>query len=185
MTNLTNTDKAGLTDAEYAVLGLLADGESSGYDLGKLAEPNVDLILAPTKSRIYAVLPRLLERGLVSEREVTQERRPDKRLYRLTKAGRDELKAWLNDTGTPLHRDLLLLKLFFGRHADPAALLEQVRAFREAKERELERLADYGHRNLKHPAGVFRNLTVGFGLDVTQSSITWASEAIRTLGELL
>jgi hypothetical protein len=91
----------------------------------------------------------------------------------------------LNDTGTPLNRDLLLLKLFFGRHADPAALLEQVRAFREAKERELELLADYGHQNLKHPAGVFRNLTVGFGLDLTQSSITWASEAIRTLGELL
>jgi len=57
VTNLAATKKEPrLTEAEYAVLGLLADGQSSGYDLSKRAEGSVDLILAPTKSRIYVAL---------------------------------------------------------------------------------------------------------------------------------
>jgi DNA-binding PadR family transcriptional regulator len=184
MTNLVTTKKSRLTEAEYAVLGLLADGQSSGYDLSKRAEASVDLIMAPTKSRIYAVLPRLLNRGLVSHRDVAQKRRPDKRLYRLTKGGRIALEAWLNDTSKPQHRDLLLLKLFFGRYADPNALLRQVQAFRDEKERELEFLADRAQENLTRPGGAFRNLTVACGIDLARTSIDWADRTIVTLGEL-
>ena len=184
MTNLATTNSQRLTEAEYAVLGLLADGQSSGYDLSKRAEDSVDLILAPTKSRIYAVLPRLLNRGLVSHRDIAQKRRPDKRLYHLTKTGRTALEAWLNDTSKPLHRDLLLLKLFFGRYADPNALLQQVQVFRDEKKRELEFLADRGQENLAHPAGAFRNLTVALGIDFARTSIAWADRTIATLGEL-
>jgi len=185
VTNLAATKKEPrLTEAEYAVLGLLADGQSSGYDLSKRAEGSVDLILAPTKSRIYAVLPRLLNRRLVSHRDVAQKRRPDKRLYRLTKAGRIALEAWLNDTRKPLHRDLLLLKLFFGRYADPNALVQQVEVFRDEKKRELEFLTDRGRENLDHPDGAFRNLTVACGVDLARTSIVWAEHTIGTLGEL-
>jgi len=181
MTNLATTTEQRLTEAEYAVLGLLADGQSSGYDLSKRAENSVDLILAPTKSRIYAVLPRLLNRGLVSHRDIAQKRRPDKRLYRLTKTGRIALETWLNDRSRPLHRDLLLLKLFFGRYADLNALLQQVQAFRDEKERELEFLEDRGHENLTHPDGAFRNLTVACGIDIARTSIAWADRTIATL----
>jgi PadR family transcriptional regulator, regulatory protein AphA len=188
MTNLKETSEAGatLTEAEYAVLGLLSLGEASGYDLSKEAEHNVDLILAPTKSRIYAVLPPLLERRFVSERIVLQERRPDKRLYRLTKKGRAALGAWLNETDGPLHRDLLLLKLFFGELADPVALLDQLRRFRGQKEHELELLAGYEQANLDRPGhqGVFRNFTVACGRQLARASIDWADRTITVLEEI-
>src|SRR5918911_687736 len=135
MTNPIENDQRAttLSESEYAVLGLLAFlGESSGYDLGRWATRAVDLILAPTKSRIYAVLPRLMKRGYVSEQTVRQDRRPDKRLYRLTEDGERVFVAWLNDTTKALHRDVVLLKLFFGQFADPRALLEQVRRLRDA-----------------------------------------------------
>jgi DNA-binding PadR family transcriptional regulator len=118
---------------------------------------------------------------LVSHRDIAQKRRPDKRLYRLTKTGRIALETWLNDRSRPLHRDLLLLKLFFGRYADLNALLQQVQAFRDEKERELEFLEDRGHENLTHPDGAFRNLTVACGIDIARTSIAWADRTIATL----
>lgn len=166
-----------LTDAEYGVLGLLTLGESSGYDLARCARQNVDLILAPAKSRIYAVLPRLEQRGLVSRREVAQSSRPDKQVYSLTDSGRAELERWLGETGERLTLDQLLLKLFFGHLADPAALLEQVRAYRSAKEEELRVLQGHAKANLADPGALFRNLTVACGLELAEASIRWATAA--------
>src|SRR6187200_2014064 len=77
-----------LTATEAAVLGLLADGEQSGYDLRRCAERSVGYFWAPARSQIYAVLPRLVEAGLARRRHVRQDTRPDKRLYRITAAGR-------------------------------------------------------------------------------------------------
>jgi DNA-binding PadR family transcriptional regulator len=181
MTNRFRTSS--LSDAQYAVLGLLTHGERSGYDLSKLAEGNVDLILAPTKSHIYSVLPQLLHRGLVARRDVTQQRRPDKQVYRLTAAGRTALTQWLNDTSRFVHRDQLLLKLFFGSHADTAALLEQVQAFLHAKHDELGLLDGIGEELRDDPAAdaFFRRLTVACGLDLTRAQARWAERAAREL----
>ena len=48
---------ADATRTELAVLGLLAwAGESSGYELHKLAGRSVGFIWAPARSQLYAVL---------------------------------------------------------------------------------------------------------------------------------
>lgn len=181
MTNLIRTIK--LTEAQWAVLGLLSLGECSGYDLSKQAEHNVNLILAPTKSRIYAVLPELLARGYVSRREVSQRGRPDKQLYRLTRSGRKAFEEWLNDTTPPVKREPLLLKLFFGTQADAEALLEQVREFRRGKDEELAVLARHDQVNLADPSdvGFFRTVTVACGLELARVQIKWADRTARAL----
>jgi len=84
------------TDA--ALLGLLTQGgELSGYDLQRQAESSGGFFWAPAKSRIYAVLPQLVERGFATSREVVQTGRPNKQLYRVTKAGRAALQLWLEE----------------------------------------------------------------------------------------
>src|SRR5436189_964956 len=106
----------GLSDTEYAVLGLLTLGERSGYELDKLARRSIGYFWRPAKSKIYAILPRLVERGLARGSIVAQAGRPDKQLYRLTPRGSRALKDWL-DRDEPIvgvARDGLLLKLFFG-----------------------------------------------------------------------
>src|SRR3954447_16921321 len=106
-----------LSDTEYAVLGLLTFGERSGYELDKLAGRSIGYFWRPAKSKIYAILPRLVERGLAKSSTVVQERRPDKTLYRITRQGRHALRAWLASEPPPgghPGRNPLLLKLFFG-----------------------------------------------------------------------
>jgi DNA-binding PadR family transcriptional regulator len=98
----------------HAVLALLDDGDSYGYELRAQFQQLVgpqwgDLNIG----HLYQVLERLVRDGLVTKREVEQQRRPDKVVYRITRSGRDELQDWLK---TPFvrsggYRDDFFLKL--------------------------------------------------------------------------
>jgi DNA-binding PadR family transcriptional regulator len=175
--------KAGrLSVTECCVLGLLADREQSGYDLNKFAQRSVGLIYAPAKSRIYAVLPRLLERGFVRRRAIAQERRPDKHIYRITAAGRASLADWLNDTSRPQSRPLLLLKVFFGAEADPDALAEQLRNRREQVAAELEMLEEIESTLIPaRESTFFQLLTVDWGLAIDPVEVKWIDRTLRRL----
>jgi PadR family transcriptional regulator, regulatory protein AphA len=172
----------GLTPTEYAVLGLLTRGEKSGYDLQKSAEQSVGYFWTPAKSRIYAVLPRLVDAGLVRRREVAQTGRPNKQLYRLTKAGEDALRRWIAEE--PLEpetsRNTLLVKLFFGDLADPEAALGHIRQRRAEAEQlkaELEAMDAEGRDDL------YPWLTRLYGLEYAKAIIRWAKAAERALAE--
>jgi len=124
-----------LTTTEAAILGLVAEGEVSGYDLQRRVERGVGYFWKPARSQIYAVLPRLVERGLAVGRRVRQDRRPDKHLYRITPDGLAALREWLELA--PLEPDaerILLIKLFFAKHADPEVIRRFVRELRAKAE---------------------------------------------------
>jgi DNA-binding PadR family transcriptional regulator len=85
-----------LTTTEAAVLALLAiEGERSAYDLTKLVAQAIAHVWSPARSGLYAVLPRLVKDGLAQRRVAAQSSRPDKQLYRGTRAGRRALDDWL------------------------------------------------------------------------------------------
>jgi PadR family transcriptional regulator AphA len=178
------TEAAVLTATESAVLGLLSSGEQSGYDLKKRADSSVGYFWAPTKSRIYAILPRLVEAGLVRRRDVRQHGRPDKQLYRLTADGRRALVAWIKEYPLEPGHDsnLLLLKLFFGELAGPESLIDQVRAHREAVERFRAELQTI---DAEPPRGdhddLYPRLTRLYGLGWADFAIAWAKAAEREL----
>ena len=119
----------------HAVLGLLEDGPSYGYEL----KANLESAIGPqfgelNIGHIYQVLDRLVRDGLVSGREVTQRTRPDKVVYRSTKAGRLELERWLAEPSLRRagYRDDFFLKLFVASRSDAERVREVVRVQREA-----------------------------------------------------
>ena len=64
--NATGRRLRATTTTEAAVLALLAlNGEQSGYDLLKHVTRSIGHIWAPAKSQLYALLPRLVQDGLV------------------------------------------------------------------------------------------------------------------------
>ena len=179
-------DRSVATRTELAVLGLLAwSGESSGYELHKLAGRSVGFIWAPARSELYAVLKRLDAAGLVSGRHVVQADRPDKRIFSLTDAGMATLRGWLDrvEPIEPEDRDGVLLKLFFGAFGDPDAGLRQLLDYRERVERrlatyrEIERTFD-GERGT--PA-LQRLQSLRLGIALMQASLAWADETLQAL----
>jgi PadR family transcriptional regulator AphA len=176
-----------LTLTEYAVLGLLGQLERpiSGYDLKKRVENSVGYIWQPSKTQLYAVLPRLVQAGLATHREVAQRGRPNKQLYRINGPGRGAMREWLDrdeDTSDP-DRSVLVLKLFFGRQGSRDALVRQVEAFREAF---TLRLATYermwrGEDESGGYSDEFTRQTLRYGIVRARAAIDWAD---AVLGEL-
>jgi DNA-binding PadR family transcriptional regulator len=102
-------------------------------------------------SQLYAEPARLVELGLLAEEQEESGRR--RRIYSLTRAGRDALDEWLRQpTGEPTQiRDIGLLKLFFGEQLDDdevvalARAQEQSHRDRLAVYEALERTIDHLH----------------------------------------
>src|SRR5262252_689724 len=108
----TRTTAPPVTATEVAVLGLLADGERSGYDLLRAAERSVGFFWTPAKTQLYAVLRKLVENGFATARHVRQSDRPDKTLYRVTDAGLDRLRTGLEEVTTTVNKNPLELRIF-------------------------------------------------------------------------
>jgi DNA-binding PadR family transcriptional regulator len=138
----------------HAVLALLADGSSHGYELKTNFEESIgpqwgDLNIG----HLYQVLDRLVRDGLVTKQDVPQTARPDKTVYELTDAGRDELDRWLE---TPFarqagYRDDFFLKLFASSRLGRKAVAKVVSAQREAYLGELASLAELRARHEGDP----------------------------------
>jgi DNA-binding PadR family transcriptional regulator len=163
-----------LTTTEGVVLGLLSEGERSGYDLLKRAEGSVAHMWSPAKSQLYAVLPRLVAAGLATRRDVRQTARPDKQVYRLTRAGRAAVREWL-ETAPPKSWDELLLKVFFAKLSSRTALLRQLDDY-EAQQRAM--LDAY---QAISPATRHGALTLEYGLELVPVRLAWLDKARREL----
>jgi PadR family transcriptional regulator AphA len=125
----------------YALLGLLARGALSGYDLARQMRRPVGYFWQARHSQIYPALARLEARGLVAHHVVEQHDRPDKKVYALTEAGRAALGAWVTaPLEEPPVRDELVLRAYSVWLADPGAAAA---LFREHGRRHEARLAQY------------------------------------------
>ena len=144
----TPTRTIELTTTEAVALGVLAEGERSGYDLLKRVESSVGHIWSPAKSQLYAVLPRLVESGLARRRMVRQTSRPDKQLYRLTPAGKQAVRAWL-EHASPRSFDELMLKVFFAKLVPRAGLPDDVRTVGERVHPDRIRMKDTPVRGIE------------------------------------
>jgi DNA-binding PadR family transcriptional regulator len=166
----------GLTPTGRVILGMVALGKRTGYDIKQLVDRSVRFFWAASYGQIYPELRRLEEQGLIAGHDQPSGGRA-RTVYALTDAGRRALEEWLGgDLGVHWElRDEGMLKLFFSDFTDPEHRLQNVRAMREGFERKLEQLktlqADGG------PVNTGPALTLELGLGMTQSLIDWCRNA--------
>lgn len=121
---------------EYAILGFLSYHPFTGYDLKKAFDSSVRHFWPADQSQIYRTLADLTDRGWAEMKVVEQTDRPDRKVYRITKVGRDALRKWLLLPQPPKdNRNALMVQIFFaGQLSDAEALpifervAEQLRA---------------------------------------------------------
>ncbi|GAA1303158.1 PadR family transcriptional regulator [Planotetraspora silvatica] len=111
----------------HAVLAALLDEELSGYQLTKAFDLGVANFWHAQPQQLYAELTRLEQDGLVTGREVVQETRPNKRLFRVTDAGLAELEHFTALAAKPSFiRDDLLVKVQAADHVDTETLIARL-----------------------------------------------------------
>jgi PadR family transcriptional regulator, regulatory protein AphA len=174
--------ESSLTTTEGAVLGLVAFGEASGYDLARLAASTVAHIWTPSQSQIYKTLPRLAARSLTRTREVEQRGRPDKAVYRITRKGSGGLRRWLDEVeDEPTNgRVVFPLKLFFCDFASPGTAQAQLAAYRGYLVRRLERYEQLRGGDLRFE-GDLTGHVLRHGIVRVKATLGWIEETAAAL----
>jgi DNA-binding PadR family transcriptional regulator len=162
------------------ILGLLAIGPRSGYEIKTTVDRSTRFFWAASYGQIYPELRRLEAEGLVEGEDAPTGGR-SRRIYRLTRAGRRELEAWLQSEGwlTFELRDESLLRLFFADvlpHEDALQLLE---GRRRGHEHYLAQLRAIDARPGEDPP--FADLVLRWGIAFNEWGIRWCTEQLDRL----
>jgi DNA-binding PadR family transcriptional regulator len=120
-----------LSPTAYVILGMLRTGPKSGYEVKALVDHSTRFFWAASYGQIYPELRRLASAGLIEGTAAPRDGRR-RTVYKLTPAGRKELRAWLRKPPTTFEtRDEGLLKLFFAGALPPREAVNTLRTMRE------------------------------------------------------
>jgi DNA-binding PadR family transcriptional regulator len=132
-------DAKELTTTSYAILGLLAIGEWTTYELAQQMQRSLRNFWPRAERRIYDEPKLLVAHGLAQARTEHTGRRP-RTIYAITPKGRAALRAWLAQPGAgPSLEFEALLKVFLADQGDKQALLANLRGIRTWAEEEHRR----------------------------------------------
>ena len=178
-----------------AVMVALASGESSGYELSKRFDHSVANFWPASRQQIYRELDRLEADGLATAHRVRQEKRPDKRVFSLTTAGRAEIDEFIRAPTAPtMVRDDLLVKVAGLNEANRDDVVAAVRdrlAHHEEKLDAYVQLRDASLAGVSEEAflaggpgtpGLGPYLTLKRGIAFERGSVRWAREVLELLG---
>ncbi len=168
----------------HGLLGLLADGPASGYDLLKIFDRSLAFIWPATQSQLYGELNRLADDGLIIVSDEGPRRRKE---YTITAAGRAELEHWLTDVEPDrIRRNDAMLRVFFLGTLQP----DQAKAYLEREatvHHDLEQLLTDVARNTDWDAATFNRygqLVLESGIRYAHTQAEWARWAAAKVDEL-
>ncbi len=185
------------TKDRYAILGMLSHHELSGYDLRERIMNTIGFFWPDLKySRIYPTLKKLEAEYLVSSKKVSDpdDKRPDKRIYKITAGGTDALEEWVSeplDVTSSINMfsimQELLLKIYLGGQVESEVSLQNIEKFKQYQ-RTSKKILEGFVDNLEpiidsDPDHKYILQTIKMGLEVSKASMKWANNALKELGE--
>lgn len=125
----------------HLLLGLLIDEPCTGYDLARAMREEIEPVWRAELSQIYPELARLRRAGFVLLRVLGPRRGPRRNLYRITAAGRRELRRWLAEPApVPRVKDEGLARIAFLDLLPPAERQQAVLRQEKTVAEEIRRL---------------------------------------------
>jgi DNA-binding PadR family transcriptional regulator len=172
---------------EHAILVSLAEKSASGYDLARRFDASIGHFWKASHQQIYKVLGRMESDGWVESELVAQGGRPNKKVYVITPAGRDELAVWTSKA-TPIEhlRSEFAVKLRALPFGDAAAIVDDVRVRRRAHEERLAYYAESAARFYPDPDDLRPDEIGGWlvlrgGILAEEAGIAWCDEILQRL----
>jgi PadR family transcriptional regulator, regulatory protein AphA len=170
-----------LSGTGYVILGMLALGVRTGYDIKATVDRSTRFFWAASYGQIYPELRRLEGDGLVEGKSSPTGRRK-RTEYSLTDAGQAELVRWLEAPAqAPELRDENLLKLFFADALPAEQALDHLRQRRLGHQQVLEFLRELDAQPGEDPP--FVDLVLRYGIAYTEFNVAWCEEQEARLRE--
>ena len=177
---------------KHGILGILNYSDMSGYDLMKTFESSLSYFWHVKTSQIYLELDNLSKAGLVISRKEIQDGRPNKNIFSITKAGKEELKNWMTTYSIKKSFNIkneFLMLIFFLNELPKNEALEILEIYKKECSEKMENLkfATENVENFKklysieNNSHIFWSLTVKHGEFCYRAFLEWADFAIDTI----
>jgi DNA-binding PadR family transcriptional regulator len=163
----------------------------AGYDLKKMLDHPIGFFWVAQMSQIYRELNKLEEKGLVKSEIVPQEKRPDRKVYQITKEGKRTFLDWLNKFPVQLSqtsRSRFLMRIFFSSQIKLDELAFQIKRYKKEKEEQLRYLdkveqwiKDYSQEKKLKDHAFYWNLIVKKKYKSINAGIEWADECLQLI----
>jgi DNA-binding PadR family transcriptional regulator len=170
----------------HALLTALRESPCSGYDLAKKFDGTVGFFWSASHQQIYRELTKLEEEAYISALVVQQTNRPDKKVYEVTEAGKNYLRAWIARPSTVAAiKDELLVKLFAGDLVDPSVILGELEHHRAQHQDILDTYKSIEQRFFSDDCQLdvnrrYQYLTLRQGIRLETEWLAWFAEAIAS-----
>jgi DNA-binding PadR family transcriptional regulator len=171
------TRPAGPLSPEYALLGLLRQQPDHGYELHQRLSADLGQVWHISQSQVYNILNRLEAQGYVTATVKKQAHLPDRRLFRLTAAGRRRFDAWFQAPATASVKTIrveFMTRLYFAQRLSPETVPGLIEAQAAEVRAGLERLK--ATLDDHPPEQVFNRLSLEFRLRQLQSVLNWLAD---------
>jgi DNA-binding PadR family transcriptional regulator len=173
----------------YIILGLLGARPMSGYDIKQAFDRALASYWNAGNSQIYTTLKSLNTAKLVEAEIIEQKGRPNRKVYRLTPAGQEELDRWLQEAVPErFTKDDFLTKLFFCGETTDEVALKHLLEHRVSLLKQLEHMEwarqQYATRPTRRPRLLeyqmlvrdYKEATLKADLEVTEKAIARLAE---------
>ena len=165
-------------DVKTLCLGILSQGDATGYEIKKQFEGGYSHFYEASFGSIYPALAKLTADGMVSCMQQAQEKRPDKKVYTITAAGRLAFLDELNKMpGRDRIRSEFLATMLFGDLLSPSQL-DTVIETKLAEYR--DELAEMEASDM-NGAGAGHTFVHGFGIAFYRAAIAYIEEHSHTV----
>jgi PadR family transcriptional regulator AphA len=175
-----------LTTSSYAILGLLGLRPWTTYELAKQMAVSLRNFWPRAESKLYEEPKKLVARGLAGVRTEHVGRRR-RSVYEITPAGRDALRAWLDEPGAMATLEFeSLVKVFFAEQGTKAQLLATLRRIVDEQRRRAAVDAEWARAYAGGRAAFPERLAVlslvgPLQAAMNQTVLRWAEGALETV----
>ena len=180
---ITERAMASTRGIQHFILGLLTQQPMSGYDIKHFLNSLGWLIDVPSFGSLYSSLHTLLKDGLVTMEVIASQDRPSRKIYSITEAGEEALRAWLSrPTGSNDSLKKFVMRLALAGQLSQAGLLahlEQRRAHVTAQKMTLEQAAEDKHEG----ADSRERLVLDYGLSLAAAELAWLDSTLAWLSQ--
>jgi len=169
------TNKSAIMDIKTLCLGLLCKEDASGYDLKKQFETNFKHFYPAGFGSIYPSLADLAAKQLVECREIPQDKKPDRKVYSITDAGRQTFIKALADVDTQYKlRSECLVVAYFSDFLEHEALRSMLSDWQEQLGESVSQFDRLSENNADEMSPR-KQFVVGFGKAVSQAMSDYIS----------
>jgi PadR family transcriptional regulator, regulatory protein AphA len=169
---------------DHAILGFLQYKPMTGYDLKVEFDFSMQYAWPADQSHIYRTLARLAEKKWIETEVVRQDNRPDRKVYSITKKGREELLRWLSDPA--LNKDVRqaqLVQIFFSGHLSDEQIIKLVEGIAALVRQRIPELYEIPKHVLLHRRNINTTPRDEYLRLITQECLIRANETYLALLE--